>query len=136
MTGIVPALKPNDSRRAISQQVDNFPLAFVTPLGTDDNDVFPHDVPDPSIAVREPMVERDLDAIRASGVLRILTRNNSSSYLILRGEELGFEYELARAFSRELNVKLEVVLADSQSSMLSMFYKSSIDFTCSIKHSY
>ncbi len=75
---------------------------------------------DLGIEVAEPQLSRDLDAIRASGVLRILTRNNSSSYLILRGEELGFEYELARDFADEIGVKLEVVLADSQSSMISM----------------
>jgi len=79
-----------------------------------------HEEADTSIAVSEPTVDRDLDAIRASGVLRILTRNNSSSYLILRGEELGFEYELADDLAKELHVKLEVVVADSQSSMLSM----------------
>lgn len=75
---------------------------------------------DAGIEVAEPQLTRDLDDIRASGVLRILTRNNSSSYLILRGEELGFEYELARDFAGEIGVKLEVVLADSQSSMISM----------------
>ena len=76
--------------------------------------------PENAIEVKEPQLNRDLEEIRASGVLRILTRNNSSSYLILRGEELGFEYELARDFADGIGVKLEVVLADSQSSMISM----------------
>ena len=53
-------------------------------------------------------------------MLRILTRNNSSSYLIVRGEELGFEFELASRFAASLGVKLEVVVADSSSSMITM----------------
>lgn len=73
-----------------------------------------------NITITEPQLERDLVEIQESGVLRILTRNNSSSYLIVRGEELGFEFELARDFAKELGVKLEVVLADSSSSMISM----------------
>jgi len=42
MAGIVSTLKPCDSRRAVREQIDNFSFAFVTPLGTDDNDVFTH----------------------------------------------------------------------------------------------
>jgi len=42
MTGIVPTLESRHSRRAICEQVHNFSFAFVTPLGTDDNDIFTH----------------------------------------------------------------------------------------------
>jgi len=65
------------------------------------------------------MVHRDLKEIRASGKLRVLLRNGSSSYHILRGQEYGFEYELAARFGRELGVQIEVVLPDSQTSVRS-----------------
>ena len=37
MTGVVPALKTRYGTRLLSEQVDDFALAFVTPLGTDDD---------------------------------------------------------------------------------------------------
>lgn len=55
-------------------------------------------------------LEGDLDAIRERGILRILTRNNSATYFLYRGEQMGFEYELARRFARHLGVRLQVVV--------------------------
>lgn len=75
----------------------------------------------------EPQVERDLDDIRRSGSLRVLLRNSSSSYYILRGEEFGFEFELAREVANELGVQLQVVLPDSQLHPLAMLNKGYVD---------
>lgn len=59
-------------------------------------------------------VERDWDAIQQEGVLRMITRFNSSSYFLHRGEEKGFEYEFARAFAKANDLELEVVIADNE----------------------
>lgn len=72
-----------------------------------------------SILVSSPMIERDLDEIQASGTLRVLMRNSSSSYHVLRGEEFGFEFELARRLARDLGVQLQVILPESQYSLMS-----------------
>lgn len=77
--------------------------------------------------VPEPLLARDLADIRSSGTLRVLLRNSSSSYHILRGQEYGFEYELAARFARDLGVRLEVVLPDSQSSVQSQLNAGKID---------
>ncbi|MCP4503562.1 MAG: transglycosylase SLT domain-containing protein [Deltaproteobacteria bacterium] len=52
----------------------------------------------------------DLDAIRKRKVLRVLTRNNSTSYFLYRGKEAGFHFELAKMFAEELGVRLEMVV--------------------------
>jgi len=52
----------------------------------------------------------DLDAIRARGVLRVITRNNSTSYFLYRGSEFGFHFELAQLLADELGVRLEMVV--------------------------
>lgn len=49
-----------------------------------------------------------LDRIEASGKITVLTRNNAHSYYIYRERPMGFEYDLAKAFSQFLGVKLEV----------------------------
>ena len=51
-----------------------------------------------------------LEAIKDKGVLRVATRNTPTTYYIDKGRPAGFEYELARAFAKHLDVRLELVL--------------------------
>lgn len=53
-----------------------------------------------------------LEAIREDGVLRILTRNSTSSWYRDHGKPAGFEYELAKAFADYLGVRLKTVVVD------------------------
>jgi membrane-bound lytic murein transglycosylase F len=50
-----------------------------------------------------------LDAILRSGQITVLTRNNGHCYYTYRERKMGFEYDLAKAFSDYLGVKLKVV---------------------------
>jgi membrane-bound lytic murein transglycosylase F len=56
---------------------------------------------------------RDWAAIKASGRLRMLTLNNPASYFMWRGELMGFDYELVKAFAKEHKLHLAVVLKHS-----------------------
>lgn len=56
---------------------------------------------------------RDWNAIKASGRLRMLTLNNPASYFMWRGELMGFDYELVKAFAKEHKLHLAVVLKHS-----------------------
>ncbi len=58
----------------------------------------------------EPSSPGDLEAIRQRGVLRLITRNSPNTYFLYRGEQMGFEYDLARGFASRLGVDLEVVV--------------------------
>ena len=42
MAGVVATLEARHGRGTVGQQIDNLSLAFVTPLGADDDDVFSH----------------------------------------------------------------------------------------------
>ncbi len=55
----------------------------------------------------------DFDQIKKRKVLRVLLRNNATSYFLYRGELMGFEYELAREFARYHGLRLEVVVPSS-----------------------
>jgi membrane-bound lytic murein transglycosylase F len=72
----------------------------------------------PLTGQRDRAVRADLDAIRKRGVLRVLTRNSSTTYFLYKGEELGFEYELVREFARTLGVRLEIVVPPSREALL------------------
>ena len=58
-----------------------------------------------------------LDTIRETGTLRLLTRNSPSTYYLDRGESAGFEYELSKAFADYLGVKLQLVTRDGLSDL-------------------
>lgn len=73
-------------------------------------------------------VSRDMEAIRREGTIRMITRFNSSSYFIYRGDERGFEYELARAFAEQQGLRLEVVVAQGDENPLDLLNSGRGDF--------
>jgi membrane-bound lytic murein transglycosylase F len=52
----------------------------------------------------------DLGEIRRRGVLRVLTLNGAASYFLHRGEEMGFEFELASRFAGEIGCRIQVLI--------------------------
>ncbi len=60
---------------------------------------------------KHPSIYReDLSALKKRNVLRILTRNSAATYFLHRGELMGFELELWRAFAKDQGMRLEVVV--------------------------
>jgi membrane-bound lytic murein transglycosylase F len=55
-------------------------------------------------------VDRDLPAIEQEKRLNVLFTFNSTGYFLLRGEPMGFEYELLRAFARDRELELAPVV--------------------------
>lgn len=49
----------------------------------------------------------DLEQIKDSGELVVLTLYSSTSYFIYRGQDMGFQYELSEQFAKSLGVKLQ-----------------------------
>ncbi|MDJ0781305.1 MAG: membrane-bound lytic murein transglycosylase MltF [Desulfosarcinaceae bacterium] len=61
---------------------------------------------------------QSLHQIRKSGELVVVTRNNANCYYVYRDEEMGFEYELAKAFADHLGVRLRIKIADQWSDLI------------------
>lgn len=53
----------------------------------------------------------DLQQIKDSGELVVLTLYSSTSYFNYRGQDMGFQYELSEQFTKSLGVKLKVKVA-------------------------
>ncbi len=87
-------------------------LAFlVIPLGLLSNGCYKKEQPSDNqtaLSVRR-VVARDLDKIKAEGVLRLLTRNNETDYFLYRGHQMGFEYDMANKLAEFLEVRLDIV---------------------------
>jgi membrane-bound lytic murein transglycosylase F len=73
--------------------------------------------PEPAPPLPAP-VERDLPDLEEAGALTMVTMTNSTSYLIYRGEVMGYEYELLRAFCDEHGLDLEVRVAEQRTELL------------------
>jgi membrane-bound lytic murein transglycosylase F len=59
----------------------------------------------------------DLDEIKQRKVLRVLTRNTSSTFFIYKGEQLGFEYEMAQEFAKSIGVRLEMIIPPTREAL-------------------
>jgi membrane-bound lytic murein transglycosylase F len=66
-----------------------------------------------NIQILQP-VNRSFADIQEEGVIRVITRFNSLSYFLHRGEAHGFEYELVKAFADQYNLDVEVVITNDQ----------------------
>jgi membrane-bound lytic murein transglycosylase F len=64
-----------------------------------------------------PPINRDLAQIRERGYLVVLAPYNSTTYFIYQGEPLGYEYELLRAFAKDLGVTLKMVVVTDPKSL-------------------
>jgi membrane-bound lytic murein transglycosylase MltF len=71
---------------------------------------------------------RALDRIKKSGTITVITRNNAHCYYTYRNQEMGFEYELAKAFADFLGVELEVRVFKSWNELLPSLDKEGGDF--------
>lgn len=60
----------------------------------------------------------DLQQIKDSGELVVLTLYSSTSYFIYRGQDMGFQYELSEQFAQSLGVKLRIVVAKSTKDLI------------------
>lgn len=62
----------------------------------------------------------DLEQIKEKDTLTVLTLNGSTTYFNYRGEEMGFQYELAKQFARYIGVNLKVKVAPNPQEMVRM----------------
>lgn len=61
-------------------------------------------------AVKGPLIERDLAAIKKSGKLRALTIYSGTTYFLYKGRPMGYEYELLERFADHLGVELDLIV--------------------------
>jgi len=73
----------------------------------------------------------DFDAIKKRKTLRVITRNNAASYFLWRGELMGFEYELVKAFAKQHKLRLEIITAPSHDAQIPMLLEGKGDIIAS-----
>jgi membrane-bound lytic murein transglycosylase F len=71
---------------------------------------------------------RAMDRIKKSGTITVITRNNAHCYYTYRDQEMGFEFELAKAFADYLGVGIEVKVCESWGELLPSLDQETGDF--------
>lgn len=72
------------------------------------------------IEILDRLEVRDLDQIKESRTLNVVTLYGANTYFLYRGRPMGLEYELATAFARHLGVKLEIILTRDTDNVIHM----------------
>ena len=66
---------------------------------------------------------RSLAEIVKSGYLRVLTRNNDTSFFIYRGHRMGFDYELGKKVAQRLGIRVDMIVTQSWAEMVPALLK-------------
>ncbi len=69
----------------------------------------------------------DIDQIKKRGKIIALTENTSTSYYLYKGEQMGYEYELLKAFAKEIRVELEIKIAKDLDSVFDRLNSGEVD---------
>ncbi|HPT22351.1 MAG TPA: transporter substrate-binding domain-containing protein [Bacteroidales bacterium] len=72
-------------------------------------------------------VSFDLDSIKKRGKLIAVTDYNSTNYFIYKGEPMGYNYELLKAFSYYLGIDIEIVTENSLERSFAMLKSGKAD---------
>lgn len=67
---------------------------------------------------KKHQAKNDLELIKDSGELVVLTLYSSTSYFIYRGQEMGFQYELSKQFAESLGLKLRIEVAKNVKELI------------------
>ncbi len=67
---------------------------------------------------REHLYTDDFPSLKKKKRLRMLTRNNVTTYFLHRGTQLGYEYELIKKFADEHDMLLEIVVAPTHADLI------------------
>src|SRR5713101_898438 len=76
-----------------------------------------------SRASGRPDHPRSLAEIVKSGYLRVLTRNNDTSFFIYRGHRMGFDYELGKKLAQHLGIRVDMIITQGWAEMVPALLK-------------
>ena len=71
-----------------------------------------------SRASGRPDHPRTLEEIVKSGYIRVLTRNNDTSFFIYRGHRMGFDYELGKKLAQHLGIRVDMIITQGWQEMV------------------
>ena len=71
-----------------------------------------------SRASGRPDHPRSLKEIISSGYIRVLTRNNDTSFFIYRGHRMGYDYEVGKKLAQRMGIRVDMVITNNWNDMV------------------
>lgn len=85
------------------------------------------------ILVKEgPSPTPTLQEIKRRGFITFLIPHGATSYFLYRGEQMGFEYELASSFAQSLGVELEVITPPPGTDLTALLSEEKVDIAAGL----
>ena len=109
--GVAEVPEPTEAEKAAEKV-----LAASEAGGDSNDDAAPEGLV--SRASGRPDHARTLEEIKASGYIRVLTRNNDTSFFIYRGHRMGFDYELGKKLAQRLGIRVDMVITQGWNDMV------------------
>src|SRR5438067_2008600 len=76
-----------------------------------------------SRASGRPDHPRTLEEIVKSGYIRVLTRNNDTSFFIYRGHRMGFDYDVGKKLAQSLGIRVDMIITQGWNDMVPALLK-------------
>lgn len=69
----------------------------------------------------------NLSEIKERGSLRVVVGYNSTDYFVYKGQPMGFQYEILRQLSEDLDLKLDIIVEDNLTKSFDLILKGKAD---------
>lgn len=79
-----------------------------------------HDLGRGTEKLEHTLIDRDLDSLLIRKRIVVMTKNSSTSYYIYKGQPMGFEYDVLKAYANSQGLELEIRVVDDMSRMYEM----------------
>jgi membrane-bound lytic murein transglycosylase F len=86
----------------------------------------------PILVKEAPPSAPTLQEIKRRGFIRFLIPHGATSYFLYRGEQMGFEYELASDFAQALGVELEVIAPPPEADLTEVLSEGKVDIAAGL----
>jgi membrane-bound lytic murein transglycosylase F len=106
---------------ALAEEQDDDKAMQQSESGSENEDAAPEGIV--SRASGHPDHPRTLEEIVKSGYIRVLTRNNDTSFFIYRGHRMGFDYELGKKLAQHLGIRVDMIITQNWAEMVPALLK-------------
>ncbi len=77
---------------------------------------------DRNLRLKDQIKQVDWNEIKETGVLTVLAENGPASFFIVKGRNMGYEYELLHEFAKDCDIRLNIKIVQNLDSIFSELY--------------
>ena len=116
------------NRRKVTLRMSLLSMLFVLLFNCgEDKAISQKSIIDQSKNILQNNIDRDLDAIKKQGKLKVLLAYSGTSYFLYKGKPMGYEYELLQGLADYLELELEIIVSKNLDMLLTNLARGDAD---------